>query len=173
MQIRRTMVPLERLIEGTRNISKGEFTQVQVEGKSEFAELADSFNGMSANIKRQLDTLQSLSAIDREMASNLDVNQLINQVIARTQSLMPAAIISVTQLDEESDTETQCSITVANKILLISPRIAIPNQEIGVIRTYGNGQFGKLQERRPIDPREFSCGVGCKILLDFANILAR
>jgi diguanylate cyclase (GGDEF)-like protein len=162
MQIRRTMVPLERLIEGTRNISKGKFTQVQVEGKSEFAELADSFNGMSANIKRQLDTLQSLSAIDREMASNLDVNQLINQVIARTQSLMPAAIISVTQLEEESDTETQCSITVANKILLISPRIAIPNQEIGVIRTYGNGQFGHCKKDDRLIHENFLAELGAK-----------
>lgn len=162
MQIRRTMVPLERLIEGTRNISKGKFTQVQVEGKSEFAELADSFNGMSANIKRQLDTMQSLSAIDREMTSNLDVSQLINHVIVRTQSLMPAAIISVTQLDEESDTETQCSITVANKTLLISPRITIPNQEIGVIRTYGNGQFRHCKKDDRLIHENFLAELGAK-----------
>lgn len=162
MQIRRTMVPLERLMEGTRNISKGEFTQVQVEGKSEFAELADSFNGMSTNIKRQLDTMQSLSAIDREMAANLDVNQLINHVIARTQSLMPAAIVSVTQLDEESDTETQGSITIAEKIQLISPRIAIPNQEIGVIRTYGNGQFGLCKKDDRLIHENFLAELGAK-----------
>jgi diguanylate cyclase (GGDEF)-like protein len=162
MQIRRTMVPLERLMEGTRNISKGEFTQVQVEGKSEFAELADSFNGMSANIKRQLDTMQSLSAIDREMAANLDVNQLIHHVIARTQSLMPAAIVSVTQLDEESDTETQGSITIAEKIQLISPRIAIPNQEIGVIRTYGNGQFGLCKKDDRLIHENFLAELGAK-----------
>lgn len=146
MQIRRTMVPLERLVAGTRSISKGEFTQVEVEGKSEFAELADSFNGMSANIKRQLDTMQSLSAIDREMAANLNVNQLIQQVIARTQLLMPAASVCVTRLDEESDTETQCSISTSDKISLISPRITIPNQEIGVIRTYGSGHFGTCKK---------------------------
>jgi diguanylate cyclase (GGDEF)-like protein len=162
MQIRRTMVPLERLIEGTRNISKGEFAQVQVEGKSEFAELADSFNSMSSNIKRQLDTLQSLSAIDREMASNLDVNQLIHQVIVRTQSLMPAAIISVTQLDEESDSETQCSITVAEKIQLISPRIAIPNQEIGVIRVYGSGHFGHCKKDDRLIHENFLAELGAK-----------
>ncbi len=162
MQIRRTMVPLERLIEGTRNISKGEFTQVQVEGKSEFAELADSFNGMSANIKRQLDTLQSLSAIDREMASNLDVEQLIKQIITRTQLLMPVAIISVTRLEEESSTETQCSITVADKIQLISPRIAIPNQEIGVIRTYDKGQFGHCKKDDQFIHENFLAELGAK-----------
>lgn len=146
MQIRRTMVPLERLVAGTRSISKGEFAQVEVEGKSEFSELADSFNGMSANIKRQLDTMQSLSAIDREMASSLDVEQLIKQIITRTQSLMPVAIVSVTRLGEESDTETQCSISISDKISLISPRITIPNQEIGVIRTYGSGHFGTCKK---------------------------
>ena len=141
MQIRRTMVPLERLIEGTRNISKGEFRQVEIEGKSEFSELADSFNGMSANIRRQLDTLQSLSVIDQEMASNLNVSQIIQLVITRTQSLLPSAFVSVTCLDEVSDTETQCSISISDNIALISPRITIFNQEIETIKTYDSGRF--------------------------------
>jgi diguanylate cyclase (GGDEF)-like protein len=162
MQIRRTMVPLERLIEGTRSISKGEFTQVEVEGKSEFAELADSFNGMSANIKRQLDTLQSLSAIDREMASNLDVNQLIHQVIARTQSLLPGAIVSVTCLDEVSDTETQCSISISDNISLVSPRITILNQEIEAIKNYGSGQFGQYPKLSSFAHEAFLAKLGAK-----------
>ncbi len=162
MQIRRTMVPLERLIEGTRNISQGEFTQVQVEGKSEFAELADSFNGMSANIKRQLDTLQSLSAIDREMASNLDVNQLINQVIARTQSLMPAATVCVTRLDEESGAETQCSISISDKISLVTPRITIPNQELALIKTYDSGRFGHCKKDGEFSHENFLAELGAK-----------
>jgi diguanylate cyclase (GGDEF)-like protein len=146
IEIRRTMVPLEKLVDSTRKISQGKFTQVQVEGKSEFSELAESFNNMSVNIKRQLDTLQSLSAIDRKMVSNLDVDQIINQVIIRTQSLIPSAIICVTSLDEVSDNETQCSISTSNKISLISPRIAISNEELDVIRTYSAGHFGRCKK---------------------------
>ncbi len=122
MQIRRTMVPLERLIEGTKRISKGEFTEVQVDRQGEFGELADAFNGMSAHIKRQLNTLQALSMIDRDIVSKLDVDHLIRQVIARTQQIMPAAIVCVTRLNEKTSPEAQCSMAVSdNAILSIAP----------------------------------------------------
>jgi diguanylate cyclase (GGDEF)-like protein len=146
MQIRRTMVPLEQLIDGTRKISQGEFAQVSVEGKSEFADLATSFNHMSANIKRQLDTLQTLSYIDRQMASNLDVELVIKDIIARTQFLIPSATVHVTRIDEASDNKTQCSITTSEKISLVSPRIAIPNEELGLIRTFVSGHFGECKK---------------------------
>lgn len=146
MQIRRTMVPLEQLIDGTRKISQGEFTQVNVEGKSEFAELAKSFNHMSANIKRQLDTLQTLSAIDRQMASNLDVEVVIKDIIARTQLLLPSATVYVTRIDEVSDNKAQCSIMTSEKVSLVSPRIAIPNAELGLIRSYASGHFGHCKK---------------------------
>lgn len=162
MQIRRTMVPLERLVEGTRNISKGEFTQVEVAGESEFAELADSFNGMSANIKRQLETMQSLSSIDRDMATKLDVAQLIKQIIARTQSLMPAAIVSVTRLEEVSNHEAQCSISISEKVSLTSPRLTIPNQEISVIKSYGVGQFVLCKKDGLLIHESFLAKLGAK-----------
>ncbi len=155
MQIRRTMVPLERLIEGTRSISKGEFAQVEVEGKSEFAELANSFNGMTANIKRQLDTLQSLSIIDREMATNLNVEQLIKQVIARAQTLIPGTIICVMRLDESDDKETQCSINISDNISLVSPRMTMSKQEITAIKAYGSGRFTRCDKESELVHEKF------------------
>src|SRR5690606_15028893 len=83
VQIRRTMVPLERLIDGTRKISKGDFSPVRVDGQNEFSELANAFNGMSSHIKRQLNTLKALSILDQEIISNLDVDQLVGRVISR------------------------------------------------------------------------------------------
>lgn len=162
IQIRRTMVPLELLIEGTRKISQGEFTQVQVKGHSEFSELADSFNGMSADIKRQLNTLQSLSAIDREMAANLNVDQLIHQVIARIQTLMPTAIICITRLNEESGTATQCSNHTSDNILLLSQRITIPNQELAVIKNYGSGQLRFCKKESGFSYENFLAELGAK-----------
>jgi diguanylate cyclase (GGDEF)-like protein len=146
MQIRRTMVPLEQLIDGTRKISQGEFSQLEVEGQSEFAELATSFNQMSANIKRQLDTLQTLSSIDRQMASNLDVDLVIKDIIARTQLLIPSATVYVTRIDENSDNKAQCNITTSEKLSLISPRITIPHEELGLIRAYVSGHFGHCKK---------------------------
>ncbi len=76
-QIRRTMVPLEHLIAGTRKISKGQFDQVVINDKSEFSELANAFNHMSSDIQRQLNTLQVLSDVDKKMVAKLDVDYLI------------------------------------------------------------------------------------------------
>lgn len=162
MQIRRTMVPLERLVAGTRSISRGEFTQVDVAGQSEFAELADSFNGMSANIKRQLETMQSLSSIDRDMANKLDVEQLVKQIIIRTQSLIPAPIICITRLEKESNQDMQCSVRMSDRISLTSQRLSIPIQEVSVIKTYGVGQFGNCNKANRLIHENFLAELGAK-----------
>ena len=142
IQIRRTMVPLEQLIDGTRNITEGDFSPVTVERQNEFGQLAEAFNAMSAHIKRQLNTLQALSVIDHEIVSRLDVDHLIRKVIARIQQIMPTAIICVTRLVEKANSEAQCSMSVSGNASMASPRIAISSKEINAIKTYGQGQFG-------------------------------
>jgi len=141
IQIRRTMVPLERLIDATRNITKGDFSPVTVERQNEFGQLADAFNAMSAHIKRQLNTLQSLSVIDHEIVSRLDVDHLIRQIIARIQQIMPTAIIYVTRLIVKDRSEAQCSMIVSANTCMITPRITIPSMEINIIGTYNRGRF--------------------------------
>lgn len=146
IQIRRTMVPLEQLMEGTRNISKGDFSPVKVDRRNEFGELAESFNTMSVHLKRQLNTLQALSVIDHEIVSRLDVDHLIRQIIARIQQIMPAAIICVTRLNGKAGSEAQCHMTVSDNATIASPRIAISSKEINVIKTYSQGQFGRCMK---------------------------
>ncbi|MCU7806733.1 MAG: EAL domain-containing protein [Candidatus Thiodiazotropha sp. (ex Semelilucina semeliformis)] len=49
--IRRNMVPLERLLTGTRQLSRGAFnTRVKLEGKDEFTELGHAFNDMATRL---------------------------------------------------------------------------------------------------------------------------
>jgi diguanylate cyclase (GGDEF)-like protein len=141
MQIRRTMIPLEQLIKGTRSISTGDFSPVKVDSRNEFGELAEAFNAMSTHIKRQLDTLQALSEIDQEIVSRLDVDHLIRQIIARIQQIMPAGFICVTRLNGKDNLEAQCSMIVSANTCMVTPRIAIPSKEIKIIGTYGRGRF--------------------------------
>lgn len=62
IQIRRSLVPLEKLQEGTRRIAIGDFdTRVTVTSKDEFEELATSFNGMTGLLGRQFNELKQLS----------------------------------------------------------------------------------------------------------------
>src|SRR5262249_5071482 len=64
IQIRRTLVPLEKLQEGTRKVAKGDFgARVAVESKDEFQELASSFNFMAGRIEKQVLSLKTLNQI--------------------------------------------------------------------------------------------------------------
>ncbi len=139
IQIRRTMVPLERLIEGTKKVSLGDFSSVKVDGSSEFSELASAFNTMSSRIKKQFDTLRSLSSIDQEIVTKLDVEQLIYQVMLRMQQLKPDASFYIFRLDEKTGSEVQCSVNIAGNPALSSARIPVSIREINAIKVYGQG----------------------------------
>ncbi len=90
-QIRRTLVPLERLIEGTRRAANKDFsTQVRVEGDDEFAELASSFNTMTSRLGQQFTALSTLAEIDRAILARPDVVLVIEAVLRRIRAIVPA-----------------------------------------------------------------------------------
>jgi putative nucleotidyltransferase with HDIG domain len=62
-QVRRSLVPLTSLMEGTRRLGRGDFdSQVTVKSGDEFEELAASFNTMSSQLKRlNVGTLTALA----------------------------------------------------------------------------------------------------------------
>jgi diguanylate cyclase (GGDEF)-like protein len=100
VQIRRTLVPLERLIDGTQRIAREEFDQpVMVERDDEFGQLANSLNGMAARLSHQIGALHALSEIDQEILSHLDIEQIIARVQARLLDILPKAVIGVIVFD--------------------------------------------------------------------------
>ena len=100
VQIRRTLVPLERLIEGTRRIAREEFKQpVAVTRDDEFGQLAQAFNNMAARLGRQIGTLRALSEIDQEILSRVDLTEIIERVQARLQELWPNSVTGMVVFD--------------------------------------------------------------------------
>lgn len=54
--IRRNMVPLEQLLEGTRRLAKGAFnTRVEIDSRDEFEELGHAFNDMTIKLGKSFD----------------------------------------------------------------------------------------------------------------------
>ena len=89
-QIRRTLVPLDRLTEGTLRLAEGQLgARVSVQGNDEFATLAESFNTMASRIGGQLQALQGLAAIDRDILSGASVESLAHRVLDQLQLLYP------------------------------------------------------------------------------------
>jgi putative nucleotidyltransferase with HDIG domain len=96
IQIRRNLVPLGKLKEGTRGISLGDFqTRVEVNSGDEFGELAESFNWMASRIEKQLSSLKVINEIDRAILSAWDIEKIVDVISDRLGDLIPHDLVSV------------------------------------------------------------------------------
>jgi diguanylate cyclase (GGDEF)-like protein len=141
IHIRKTMIPLEKLMQGTQNLAKGEFKEVSVNDDSEFAKLADSFNSMSIHIQRQFNTLKNLAQIDRSMAKKLDVDSLIQQIILRIEVLIPHSTVTIFRVHEIAENEVNCSISYSKQVVIDNARVSISPKEYAFIQSIKNGFF--------------------------------
>lgn len=83
-QIRKNLVPLEKIREGTRRIAMQDFTaRVEVSSGDEFEEVARSFNAMAGRLARQFRALAAMNEIDRSILSVLDAEKIVQTVLTR------------------------------------------------------------------------------------------
>ncbi len=96
-QIRRSLVPLERLREGTRRLADRQFdSRVDVQSGDEFEELADSFNDMAERLGKQFSALSTIAEIDRTVLSSLDIGKIVRTALEHTSDLIPCHAVSIT-----------------------------------------------------------------------------
>lgn len=101
-QIRRSLVPLDELLRGTRRIAARDFqTQVKVHSRDEFGELADSFNRMSESLRVQFAALEALAEIDRLILSAPSIERIIETLLGRVRRIADCACVSVTLIDPD------------------------------------------------------------------------
>ena len=109
-QIRRVLVPLERLIEATRRVAAWDFSRpVPVDRQDEFGQLAASFNGMAQNLESQIGVLRTLSAIDQDILSHQDPERIIGRVLLRLRLLVPGSIAAVARVGAGTDARAQAA----------------------------------------------------------------
>ncbi len=103
MQIRRSLIPLEKLQEGTRQIAKSDFdSRVTIKSGDEFEELATSFNTMASRLGKQFKTLTTMSEIDRAILSTLDTRKIVNTLLNRMPEVFPCDSVSVTLIGSDT-----------------------------------------------------------------------
>jgi diguanylate cyclase len=148
IQIRRTLVPLERLIEGTERIAREEFGQpVRVERKDEFGQLATSLNHMANRLGSQIGAMRALSAIDQEILSHLDIQQIIARVHARLLEILPQAVISVIVPDQN---QAQTGIVYLKRSADIQmTRVQLPWEEQDIATLASGCDAGWLDPMQP------------------------
>ena len=100
IQIRRSLVPLEKLKEGTERIAVRDFdSQVTVTSGDEFEELAVSFNAMSKRLDKQFTTLTTIAEIDNAILAALDTERIIETVLTHMPDVLTCDVVSVTLID--------------------------------------------------------------------------
>jgi diguanylate cyclase (GGDEF)-like protein len=101
-QIRRSLVPLAELREGTRRIAQRDFgSRVSVTSRDEFEELGASFNAMAVELGRQFQALSTAAELDRAVLSATDVASIVDTLLARTRDVFPCHMVGVTLMAAE------------------------------------------------------------------------
>jgi class 3 adenylate cyclase/HAMP domain-containing protein len=115
VQIRRSLIPLGKLQEGTRRIAQRDFdSRVTVTSGDEFQELATSFNTMATRLGQQFNTLTMVNEIDRAILSALDTERVAGTLLSRMHEILPCDSVSVTFLNVNG---TQVARTYVAKAL--------------------------------------------------------
>ena len=105
-QIRRSLHPLRRLLEGTRRVADRDFSHpVVVKSSDEFQEVARAFNDMTLQLGRQFAVLSILESIGRGVLGADGMEAIARSTLARLYHLFPASRASISFL--ESSTGTQ------------------------------------------------------------------
>jgi signal transduction histidine kinase len=87
--IRKRLLPVEKLQEGTRRVAQREFThRVRVSSGDEFEELAASLNDMAHKLGHQFHRIETTSEIDRAVLSLLETSQIVHTILSRTISFL-------------------------------------------------------------------------------------
>jgi prepilin-type N-terminal cleavage/methylation domain-containing protein len=95
-QIRKSLVPLERLQAGTQRITMRDFsTRVEIDSGDEFEQLAGAFNSMAERLGRQFGALKSMNAIVQGVLSALDSDEIVRSILEHFDALLPCQIVSV------------------------------------------------------------------------------
>ena len=103
-QIRRSLVPLVKLREGTQNISRGDFeSRVEIKSGDEFEELANSFNLMSERLKKEFHGLTETGRIVRSVLTGLEKEKIVKTVLSNMQSVVPCDKVALFLIDSSGN----------------------------------------------------------------------
>lgn len=103
MEIRRILVPLERLVGRIRAVGQGATTQPVVRRGDEFETLARTFDDMEGRIRRQMDTLRTLARIDRLILERVPLDAVVDVVIARIHEVSAVDGVGVSLLGADPE----------------------------------------------------------------------
>jgi putative nucleotidyltransferase with HDIG domain len=107
VQIRRILVPLQRLGHAAQKVTAGNLeVAVAVESRDEFADVAVAFNAMGKRLQRQFSALQTRGAIDRAILSSLEPKRILELALDGAAGLLEAPLVAVAFTEGSTDRAT-------------------------------------------------------------------
>jgi diguanylate cyclase (GGDEF)-like protein len=140
VQLRRSLRPIEQLIDGTNRVRNGQFDQpVQVDRGDEFGQLAESFNGMAERLSFQIDSLHSLSAIDAQILSREDIERVVAAAQTRLLQVAQLPVVGVLVMDRESQASGTLYVRAAVAQPMTALRVPVETERLAESRPDGEG----------------------------------
>ncbi len=108
--IRRNLVPLERLLEGTRRLARGAFnTRVEIRSNDEFEELGDAFNEMTVKLGASFDQQAGLIEFSYKLQHAGILNKALHVALDALPHFTSARGVGVIHLETSGDlAHTEC-----------------------------------------------------------------
>ncbi|HET9276325.1 MAG TPA: diguanylate cyclase, partial [Gemmatimonadales bacterium] len=106
-QIRRSVLPLAALRQGTSRIAERQFdSRVAIRSGDELEELGAAFNTMAAQLGRQFTALSTAAELDRAVLSSVDTSRIVDTVLDRLPAICDCDALSITILEPASPAGT-------------------------------------------------------------------
>jgi putative nucleotidyltransferase with HDIG domain len=150
VQIRRSLIPLEKLQEGTRRIATQDFnSRVEIKSGDEFEELAASFNAMASRLGKQFNALTTMGEIDRAILSALDTEKIVDGILTRIREVIPCDHVSVTLLDSSNPIAGRMYIGNGKRDERTIEAIVLKSEEIQMLSDHPESLLIELGEAVP------------------------
>ncbi|HZR58973.1 MAG TPA: HD domain-containing phosphohydrolase [Terriglobales bacterium] len=141
IQIRRTMVPLEKLSAGMARIVEQNFAgRVEIASGDEFQDLAASFNSMSGRLGKQFQTLRAINDIDQAILSSLNRDSVVHTALSRMENLLPCDCFAIAIFRPAASQSASVQMTIRE--------LHSDSQKTYTDRTAGANDLQQLQQDR-------------------------
>ncbi|MDH5601542.1 MAG: EAL domain-containing protein, partial [Gammaproteobacteria bacterium] len=105
IQIRRSLDPLEKLIQGTRHLANRNFNErINIKSSNEFYKLAESFNDMGEQLSKQFSALTTLTNIDQLMLSDPTSENIYLAIFKYINEIKVGKVSTITLINPDSNT---------------------------------------------------------------------
>jgi len=151
IQIRRNLVPLEKLKEGTERIAGRDFSSpVAIASGDEFEDLAESFNTMASRLDKQFNTLTTIGEVDRAILAEQNTDKLVRAVITRLPKVLPCDLVGIGLVDSDTDTMIYSYIDNGNPgSMKTSESVHLTPEVLDKFRSHPEGFTIHGEEGRP------------------------